>query len=153
MTLLRFNPSIEYLSLRNNNISDTAVQCLHTFWSFSFSFPQLDLRNNPIMQSSSFSLLRSVRPPVLFSPQDPLSLPRYPSSVIADKSFRDLCIVLQLLDCLLTVSRQISVPAKIPRKLLFNRALDTHRNSWDPLPSRKNRGKTPPTALAFGSTH
>lgn len=130
MTLLRSNPSIEFLSLRNNNISDTAIQCLHTFWSFSFSFPQLDLRHNPIMQSSSFALLRCIRPPVLFSPQEPLPIPRYPLDVIADKAFRDCCIVLQLLDCLLAVSRQPTVPAKIPRKLLFSRALPTHRTPF-----------------------
>ena len=148
MTLLRFNPSIEFLSLRNNNISDTAIQCLHTFWSFSLSFPQLDLRNNPIMQSSSFALLRCVRPPVLFSPQDPLPLPRYPLDVIADKAFRDCCIVLQLLDCLLAVSRQNTVPAKIPKKLLFSRALPTHRRtSGFPLlkaKSRENSSNSPP---------
>lgn len=151
MTLIRFNPSIEFLSLRNNNISDTAIQCLHTFRSFSFSIPQLDLRSNPIMQSSSFSLLRRLHPPALFSSQDPVSVPRYPPSVLADKPFRDACIVLQLLDCLLVLSRQNTVPAKIPRKLLFNRALDTHRRPPFPLLPRQNRGKTHRTALAFGA--
>ena len=127
LTFLRFNCSVEFVSLRNNNISDTGIHCLFAFFRFSTNFPVMDIRYNPIIQSSSFALLDKMNSKVLFSSKDS-SLPTIGSpAVICDKPFRDLCVHVQLLECMLRMQNITEFSACIPHKLVFNPSFENHR--------------------------
>ena len=141
-TMMESNHSIQFVSLRNNSITDPGllILCHHIrngALSFSYqvtkpSMQQVDVSNNRIREKATLQFIENTnaqcgREAVRFSP--PASpLLSSSSEALHNKHCKDLCKVVQLLHILACSAGFDSLPLQIPPQLRFNPHNESHRS-------------------------